>query len=277
MRKHLLANAVVVAAVLAVLLTPSWALAAIISSIPAGPNSVLLRTNGHTQVVRYQPGDRVEVVATFNPSPLSGWTMPPQRMQVFGGYECWLHEFQTSPGYCAGAGGFVDGTGDMFWNYAYQPVAIRFTADRVGAIFVTVQDFDFARTATAEVLVTVNDPNPPRTTAESKRRHSQLSQQWKDKALGLAATATVCLFIPHPAYSRLCAGPLAISAGIAQIAANEYSKLSADPPDSNYGVIDQPVVPVVPPAGNGVAEAELDALNANLAQTLAYLGPLTSV
>lgn len=114
---------------------------------------------------------------------------------------------------------------------------------------------------------------------EKKTLLARYSAESNLSAAGMATVASGAALIPDPTISKLAGGGIAVVSGLEWTSSALTALISLDPPDPNFTVIAQPVIPAVPllAADSDVPQEVADAFNAliiNQAQTIGYLRAL---
>ncbi|HKF54664.1 MAG TPA: post-COAP-1 domain-containing protein [Blastocatellia bacterium] len=152
-----------------------------------------------------------------------------------------------------------------------QPRSFSFQATQAGeTITISIQGADGDESAT----VTVDLNQRKRFTQAQKDALAKASADLNTQAAAQTVIAALCLAIPDPSITKICAFGFGLSAGATWLLSGLLNQLALDPSDPNFTVIAQPVTPsfqqVV--AGGSVTQAEADSINALLTNLTQAIG-----
>src|SRR5215467_2278940 len=151
-----------------------------------------------------------------------------------------------------------------------QTRSFSFQATVAGeTVTVSIQGADGDESAT----VTVDVNQRKRFTQQQKDALAKASADLNTQAAAQTIIAALCLAIPDPSITKICAIGFGLGAGATWLLSGLLNQLALDPSDPNFTVIAQPVTPsfqqVV--AGGSVTQGEADSINAlltNLTQSI---------
>ncbi len=124
----------------------------------------------------------------------------------------------------------------------------------------------------ASITVDVNQKK--RFTQDQKNSFAKASARLNTDAGYLATAAALCLAIPDPSVTKVCAVALGVGSGATWALSGELNELALDPADPNFTQI---AVPVTPPftglsVGPGITQNEVDSVNAFISNQTQAIG-----
>jgi len=152
-----------------------------------------------------------------------------------------------------------------------QTRSFSFQATQAGeTITISIQGADGDESAT----VTVDVNQRKRFTQEQKDALAKASAELNTQAAAQTIIAALCLAIPDPSITKICAIGFGLSAGATWLLSGLLNQLALDPSDPNFTVI---ALPVTPPfehvvAGGSITQAEADSINALLTSLTQSIG-----
>jgi hypothetical protein len=142
-----------------------------------------------------------------------------------------------------------------------QPTTASFTASAAGSISAYIQGYDGDESGL--VSATINSTTKKRFTQAQKDAFSKASADLNIQAAAGALAAAICLAIPDPSITKICALAAGSYSGITWLLSAQLGRLALDPSDPNFMVLCSPTFPNLPlESGAGPA---VDALNALIA------------
>src|SRR5215471_17629092 len=151
-----------------------------------------------------------------------------------------------------------------------QTRSLSFQATQDGeTITISIQGADGDESAS----VTVDLNQRKRFTQQQKDALAKASADLNTQAAAATVIAALCLAIPDPSITKICAFGFGLTAGAVWLLSALLNRLALDPSDPNFTVIALPVTPAFEQvvAGGSVTQAEADSINAlltNLTQSI---------